>query len=66
MNFFDFKKFRSSCELVFSMTILAFFPPGAAGAHRVAHPADSTQVAMHPSVQVIVQVGWSSIVQVDA
>jgi hypothetical protein len=67
LNSFDFKKLRSSFELASWMTILAFFPPGAApGEHRVAHPSSLTQVAMHPPVQVIVHVGWSSIVHVDA
>ena len=67
LNSFDFKKLRSSLELASWITILAFFPPGATpGEHRVAHPSLSTQVAMHPPVQVIVHVGWSSIVHVDA
>jgi len=38
------------------MIMLTVFTP-AASEHRVAHPAGSTQLAMHPAVQLIVQVG---------
>jgi hypothetical protein len=66
LNFFDLMKSRSSLGVAFWMTILAFFPSAAAGEQLVAHPPISTQVAMHPAGQVIVQVGWSSIVHVAA
>jgi hypothetical protein len=38
------------------MVILIVFTPSASE-HLVAHPAGSTQLAMHPAVQLIVQVG---------
>jgi hypothetical protein len=52
----DLKKFPISLELASWMRILIVFTPSASE-HRVAHPPGSTQLAMHPAVQLIVQVG---------
>ena len=65
INSLDFKKLPTSFVLASRMIILTVFT-SAASEHRVAHPAGSTQLAMHPAVQLIVQVGWSSIVHVAA
>jgi hypothetical protein len=65
MNSLDFMKFPISFELASWMIILTVFTPSASE-HRVAHPAGSTQLAMHPAVQLIAQVGWSSIIHVAA
>jgi hypothetical protein len=65
MNSLDFKKLPTSFVLASRMIILKVFTP-AASEHCVAHPAGSTQLAMHPAVQLIVQLGWSSIVHVAA
>jgi hypothetical protein len=55
-NSLDFMKLPISFELASRMIILTVLTP-AASEHRVAHPAGSTQLAMHPAVQLIVQVG---------
>jgi hypothetical protein len=56
MNSLDFRNLSTSFVLASWMIILTVFT-SAASEHRVAHPAGSTQLAMHPAVQLIVQVG---------
>jgi hypothetical protein len=56
INSLDFRKSPISFELASRMIILTVFTP-AASEHRAAHPAGSTQLAMHPAVQLIAQVG---------
>jgi hypothetical protein len=65
MNSLDFKKLSTSFVLA-SWTITLTVRTPAASEHRVVQPAGSTQLAMHPAVQLMVQSGWSSIVQVAA